>query len=149
MSKFQPKPGQIDYTEARWAPVINCVVKHDGKYLLVKRSEENEHYPGFWNGISGFLDDDKSLEEKVREELLEETGIKEKDIISIELGIIFDQNDEEHKKTWVVHPVLVEIRTDKIEIDWEASEYKWVELDDIENYDLMPGFDKVIENCIH
>ena len=63
--KFQPKPGQIDYTNIKWAPVINCVVKHGDKILIVKRSPDLKFYPGWWNGLGGFLDDDKELEEKV------------------------------------------------------------------------------------
>lgn len=74
--KFKPKPGQVDFTNIRWAPVINCVVKHQDKILLVKRSKELNLYPGYWNGISGFLDDQRSLTEKVEEEIKEELGIE-------------------------------------------------------------------------
>ena len=59
---FNPKPGQTDYTNVRWAPAINCVVKHADKILIVKRSLDMKFYPGWWNGLGGFLDDDKSLE---------------------------------------------------------------------------------------
>jgi hypothetical protein len=31
--KFKAKPGQVDYGKARWAPVINCVVKYKDKVL--------------------------------------------------------------------------------------------------------------------
>ena len=72
--KFKPKPGQIDYTNARWAPVINCVVKYKDRILIVQRSSKLNFYPGYWNGISGFLDDKRSLEEKARDELKEEAG---------------------------------------------------------------------------
>src|SRR3989344_5976849 len=103
---FKPKPGQIDYTHARWAPVINCVVEHSGKFLIVRRNSTMRLYPGYWNGIAGFLDDTKSFEEKVKEELREEAGIKAGDILSIKLGEIFDLDDAAYRKTWIVHPVL-------------------------------------------
>ena len=62
---FKTRPGQVDYTNIRWAPVINCVLKFGDKILLVQRSKDMKYYPGRWTGISGFLDDDKSLTEKV------------------------------------------------------------------------------------
>lgn len=67
--KSTPKPGQVDYTNIRYAPVVNIVVTHAGKILLVQRSKNMRLYPGFWNGVSGFLDYAKSIWEKVREEL--------------------------------------------------------------------------------
>ena len=147
--KFVPRPGQIDYTSIRWVPVINCVVKHKDKILLVRRSEKMNLYPGFWNGISGFLDDEKSLEEKVKEELSEEIGIEPKDIVSIKVGSIFDQNEPMYKKIWIVHPVLVEVATDTVMLDWEAQEYKWVSPKEAKNLELLPGFDKVIASLLN
>src|SRR3989338_511970 len=117
MDKFISKPGQIDFTHARWSPVINCVVKYRDKILLVERSPELNLYPGYWNGISGFLDDQRSLEEKVKDELQEEIRIGEEHIKSIHQGKIFDQEAPEYKKIWIVHPVLVEVDTDKITLN--------------------------------
>ncbi len=143
-NKFQPQPGQTDYTNARWAPVINCIVKFGDKILLVQRSEELNFYPGYWNGISGFLDDQRSLEEKVKDELKEELGVSAEQIKKIELGAIFDQEEEKYKKTWVVHPVLVEVNAGKIKTDWEAQNYKWLKPEEARELNLLPGFEKVL-----
>jgi NADH pyrophosphatase NudC (nudix superfamily) len=67
--KFIPKPGQIDYTNIRYAPTINCIVKYQDEFLLLQRSSDLHFYPGYWNGLSGFLDDHKDIEYKVKEEL--------------------------------------------------------------------------------
>ena len=72
---FQPKPGQTDYTNARWALGVSCVIKHKNKILVVKRSNDMKFSPGLWNGMGGFLDDQKSFEEKVKEELDEEAPV--------------------------------------------------------------------------
>ena len=117
MKKFKPKPGQIDFTHARWAPVINCILKFQEKILVVQRSKELNFYPGYWNGISGFLDDQRSLKEKVIDEIGEELGLPKNKIKSIKFGEIFDQEAPKYKKTWIVHPVLVEISTNKIKLD--------------------------------
>ena len=146
IEKFKLKPGQIDYTKARWAPVINCVIKYKDKFLLVQRSEKLNFYPRYWNGISGFLDDHKTLAEKVEEELREELGINKKDILQIRLGEIFDQDEPKYKKTWIVHPVLVKVKINKIKLDWEARNYQWVNLQEANKLKLLPGFGKVLEN---
>lgn len=148
-SKFRPEPGQTDYSHARWAPVINCVVTHKGKILLVQRSKELNHYPGYWNGISGYLDDQRGLKEKVQDELREELGISSKAIKSIRLGQIFHQEASKYKKTWIVHPVLVEVTTDHVELDWEAQKYRWVSRKEAQKMKLLPGFNEVLARTLH
>lgn len=143
--EFKSKPGQTDYANVRRAPVINCVVRNKDKILLVKRSSELKFYPNYWNGISGFIDDERSVVEKVKDEINEETGIGEKDIISIEEGKVFEQDEPRYNKTWIVHPVLVEVKTDKVKLDWEAEDYKWVLPNEAKKYNLLPGFEEVLE----
>lgn len=142
---FKVKPGQVDYTNARWAPVMNCVLKYKDKFLVVQRSKELNFYPGYWNGISGFLDDQRSLNEKVADELREELDMPKNKIKRIRLGKIFDQEEPKYKKTWIVHPVLVEVKTDKVKIDWEARNYKWVTFQEAKGLKLLPGFDEVLK----
>src|SRR3989344_8330151 len=146
---FKPKPGQTDYTNVRWAPVINCVVKHGDKILIVKRSSNMKFYPGQWNCIGGFLDDDKNLEEKVKEEMLEELEIEGKDIISMRLGEIFDFDDPRLGKTWIIHPALVEVKTDKIVLDWEGEDYRWVKPDELAGFEITPSLKKIIKDFFH
>ncbi len=144
--EFKPKAGQTDYADIHWVPVINCVVKRNGKVLLVHRSSNLKLYPDCWSGVSGFLDDAQSLEDKAREELREELGIESGDIVSIKLGIIFHQEEPKYKKTWIVHPVLVDIVTDKIRLDWEADEYRWFLPAELKSLKLLPGFEKVLSS---
>ena len=143
-SAFKPKPGQVDYTHAQWAPVINCVLKYKNKLLVVQRSKELNFYPGYWNGVSGFLDDRRSLNQKVLDELKKELGIAKTKIKKIQLGEIFDQEEPKYKKTWIVHPVLVEVGTDRIKLDWEARNYKWLTLQEVKKLKVLPGFDEVL-----
>jgi 8-oxo-dGTP pyrophosphatase MutT (NUDIX family) len=146
VQKFKLKPGQTDFTKIRWSPVVNCIVRYRGKILVVKRNSDMRLYPNCWNGISGFLDDNKSLKEKVREELKEETGISKNQIKSIKLEKIFDLEDPNYKKTWIVHPILVDVKTDKIHLDWEAQDYKWISPKDIKNMKFVLGFRKVLNS---
>lgn len=143
--KFKLKQGQTDYTNLRWTPVINCVVKYKNKILLVQRSKEVTFYAGYWNGISGFLDDDKGLNEKVEEELKEELGLQPKDIISISLAEIFARDDPKCRKTWIVFPVMVRVKSDKIILDSEAKQYRWTSIREAKKHIPLPGFDIVLK----
>ncbi|MDH4330470.1 MAG: NUDIX domain-containing protein [Candidatus Moranbacteria bacterium] len=139
---------QVDYTNIHWAPVINCVVSHGGKILIVKRSNKVGYYQDYWNGISGFLDDDRTMKEKVIQEIEHELGVGLDEIESMQFGEIFHEPALKYKKTWIVHPVLVELKNNKIEPNWETDEYKWVYVDEIDKYKLLPGFKKVVEKIM-
>jgi len=146
--KFKAQPGQIDFTNARWAPVINCVLKYKDKILVVERNKDRRFYPNCWNGVSGFLDDNKNLKENVFKELKEETGLSKKNIISVHFGTIFDQEAPKYKKTWIVHPVLVEVNIDKIKLNYEAQNYKWIKIGEEKKLKLLPGFNLVLKNLL-
>ncbi len=143
--KFVPRPGQVDFTNVRWAPVINCVLRYQDRFLVVQRSSKLNFYPNCWNGISGFLDDKKSLKEKVETEIKEETGIGKENIVSVKLGEIFHQEAKEYEKTWIVHPILVEVAIDEVKLGWEAQDFQWVSLEKIFDLELLPGFDEVVK----
>ena len=97
--KFVPRKNQVDYTNIRYCPVNNCVLRYKDKILLVQRSKDLRLYPGYWNGVSGFLDDDKSVKEKVYEELKDEVGITPSNVVSIKRGNVLVQESEKYKKT--------------------------------------------------
>ncbi len=142
---FKPKKGQVDYTNIRYAPVINCLLRYKGKILLMKRNSGLRFYPNCWNGVSGFLDDNKSVRERVLEEIREELGISARMVGKMKMGQIFSQESKRYKKTWIVHPVLVEMRTDRIrKIDWEARGFEWVSPENLRKRKLLPGFSGVL-----
>lgn len=143
-AKFVPRDGQVDYTQIRYAPVINCVVKHESKILLVRRSLELRLYPGYWNGVSGFLDDARSVEEHVYKELEEELGIGKVHVKKITRGQVLVQEAPEYNKTWLVFPILVIVDTDKISLDWEAQKAEWLDPKEAKKLNLLPGFDQVL-----
>jgi phosphomecalonate degydratase small subunit len=142
--KFAPRPGQVDYTNIRYAPVINTVITQGGKVLLVQRAPDMRLYPGYWSGVSGFLDDRRSVEEKVTQEIGEELGVEPEYIASIERGQVLLQEAPEYGKTWLVVPVLARIKTTDFTLDWEAITAKWYTPSEIKTLNLLPGFEGVI-----
>lgn len=137
--EFVPKPGQTDFRNMRYAPCINVVVVKDGKILLAKRAEGRRLYPGYWSTIDGFLDDNKSVEEKAYEELREEVSILPKDVVELKRGQVVVMEAPDYKKTWLFIPVLAMVKTEKFKLDWEASEAKWFAPQEVTDLNLSPG----------
>jgi len=146
MSGPEDPDNQVDYTNIRYAPVFNVVVQNtDGDILIVKRSQDVGFYPGYWNGIGGFLDDDQDFDAKVRAELSEELGIEPDQIRSVELGPIFHDDAPEYTKTWIIHPTRVRISGDIGGTDWEADDHVWIAPDQVAGYSIVPSFQTVLE----
>lgn len=136
--KFIPKPGQVDYTNIRYAPVVNSVVTYQGKIFCVKRSPDMRLYPNYWDWICGFLDDSKSIEDKAREELNEELGLRDEDIESLTRGNPWIDEAPDYKKTWFIVPVLAKVKTDTFTLDWEASEGVWFQPSELKKLKMPP-----------
>jgi ADP-ribose pyrophosphatase YjhB (NUDIX family) len=141
--KFVPRPGQVDYSHIRYAPVLNTVVT-DGKRIFLVRRSSMRLYPNYWSGVSGFLDDSGSIEDKVYEELKEELGVARADVLSILRGRPMLQEAPDYDKTWLVVPVLVKVNTIEPKINWESQSTAWVSLSGLHEYDLLPGYLEVI-----
>jgi 8-oxo-dGTP pyrophosphatase MutT (NUDIX family) len=141
---FVRRPGQVDYTRIRYAPVLNAVVLCLGKVLLLQRSSGMRSYPNQWCGISGYLDDHRSVEDKARQEMLEEVGITADRILSTQRGTVLLQEAPAHGKSWLVVPVLVRVRDPGYRLDWESQAAGWFSMTEAMTLPLLPGFDAVI-----
>lgn len=95
-----------------------------------------------WNGISGYIDEIKTIEEKALEEIWEETKIPKSIISNIKIGKPFKLKDAKIKKTWILCPVLVELtKLPKIKLDSENVEYKWIYANQIKDFKTVPGLE--------
>lgn len=115
----------------------------------MKRSEKVGAYKGKWNTVTGYLDELKTICEKALEELQEELGLSRKDILQIKLGTSYEFFDPRVKKTWLVHPVLVELKQKPdIKLDWENTEYKWIYPKDLLRFDIVPLLEESLRRVI-
>jgi len=133
--------GRIDYSKSDVAPVIVVFLRHNLKILLLKRSKKVLTYKGKWNAVAGYLDDAQPIREKVLEELREEVGVGEDVIDSIHIGEPYTFADQDIGKTWIIHPILVELKGEpKITLDWEHTEYRWVDPEELRYMeDIVPN----------
>ena len=132
--------GRIDYHNAKKAFVITCFARYNDEILLLKRSDKVWTYKNRWNVVAGYLDEIKPLRQKALEELNEETKITKEKVKKISIAEPFESRDEEIKTTFVVHPVLIELKEKpEIKMDFEHTESRWVNKDDLSKYDAVPN----------
>ena len=105
-------------------------------------------YQGLWSCLAGFVDDVKSMEEKVRFEIQEELGLKDSDIREIKQGETYLFLDKELDREWIRHVFLVEITNPNLKLSWEHSEFVWVAPEDTKNYIATPGFHEDLEKIL-
>ena len=47
---------------------------------------------------------------------------------------------------WVVYPFLFHIgKRDKIQLDWEHTEFRWIKPSDLKEYDTVPRFKEIVK----
>ena len=47
--------------------------------------------------------------------------------------------------TWVVHPFYFQASSNMINLEWEHDQYKWINPNEIENYDTVPKLKEVLD----
>lgn len=151
-SKTMPhfKDGRINYHNAKKAFVISCFVKFNDEILLLKRSNRVWTYKGKWNVVAGYLDEIKPLRQKVFEELYEETKITKDKVSNTKIAEPFEFHDKSIGTTFVIHPVLVELKEKPgIKLDFEHTNAKWVKKDKLKNYDAVPNIFESVKRVLN
>jgi isopentenyldiphosphate isomerase len=141
--------GRIDYSDSDVAPILTVFLRYGGEILLLKRSDKVSTYQGMWNTVAGYIDEDRPLRDKVLEELGEEVGLGEDDLSQITLGEPYEFTDAEIGRTWIIQPVLAELKEKpEIELDFEHTEYLWVRPGELSEYDVVPNFEGSLAKAI-
>jgi len=100
----------------------------DGKFLIVREDER-------WQAVGGRLEKGETLEEGLRRETEEETGIKDLEVIkAIHVDEWFAKPEGELKHIVAIF-FLCKTSTDKIILSKEHEEYAWISPDELGKYD--------------
>ena len=127
--------------------VVTCFLESEGEILILRRSGEVGSYRGRWAGVSGYIE--SSADEQALTEIEEETGLGRGEVKLIKKGEPLAVEDEGLGIRWVVHPYLFRIKDrDKIRIDWEHKEARWIKPEDIEHYRTVPKLKEALSRVL-
>lgn len=131
--------------------VVTCLLEHDGKILLFKRSNRVGTYRGRWGGVAGYVEELEDPYDTAIKEISQETGIGLDAIMLVKKGQPLEISDtyEGRRYDWIVYPFLFHIK-DKalVRIDWEHEEYRWILPSEVKKFDTVPGLDKVVAELL-
>ena len=117
--------------------VVTCFLEHRGKILLLRRSDRVGSYRGLWAGVSGYLETDPDTQALT--EIAEETGLAAADVEMLRRGEPLRVSDPALDTAWTVHPYLFRVKSpDKIRLDWEHREMRWIAPAEMPDYATVP-----------
>jgi 8-oxo-dGTP pyrophosphatase MutT (NUDIX family) len=129
--------------------IVTSFIKNNNKILILKRSNKVRSMKGLWSGVSGIIENNEEPVDRAKIEILEEVGIGRDKIIlvkSMEKMKISSPQYENHE--WMVFPFLFETKETNVKLNWENSEFKWIDLNELENYETVPSLDKILFNLL-
>ena len=127
--------------------VVTCLLENNGEILILKRSEDVGTYQELWGGVAGFVEENEEPQETAVKEIREEAGIEKRDLLLLkrEDAVKFTDLYEDKLYEWIVYPFLFHIKDrDKIQIDWEHTEFRWVKPSELKKYDTVPRFKEIV-----
>jgi 8-oxo-dGTP pyrophosphatase MutT (NUDIX family) len=131
--------------------VVTCILEHDGKILLFKRSNQVGTYRGLWGGVAGYVEELEDPYDTAIKEIRQEAGV---DVDALELvrkgdPIEISDTYEGRRYNWIVYPFLFHVQTKElVHIDWEHEEYRWVYPSEVRKLETVPGMDEVITQLL-
>ena len=129
--------------------VVTGIIIRDGKFLITKRSPNEKAFPNMWTVPGGKLDfsdysgrekDTSShwynvLEDLLRREVKEETGLKIKDIRYL-TSLTFVRPDD---VPVVILSLYANHASGEVVLNEESVDHAWVDLEEAKKYDLIEG----------
>jgi hypothetical protein len=127
--------------------VVTAFLRHKGRILILRRSGSVGTYQGKWAAVSGYAE--TMPDEQVLTEIEEEAGLEKEELSLVKKGSTIEAVDEALDTTWVVHPYLFDIKNrDRIRIDWEHKEARWIAPDELGGYDTVPKLKEALDEVL-
>ena len=125
--------------------IVTSFLKNSDKVLLLKRSEEVKSMKNLWAGISGIIEGDEKPIKRAEIEIFEEVGIRKSNITLVKEGeIVLIESPQYTNHQWEVYPFLFSCSNKEIKLNWENSDSRWINMNELDNFATVPSLDKVL-----
>ncbi len=137
----------FDSSHKKPSMVVTSVLINQKEVLVLRRSIKVKTMQEKWAGISGYLEKNEDLLSRALIEIYEETRINKDELI---LRKIFNQlNVQIHNELLIIiQPFGFVSNTRKVVLDWEHSDYAWINHKELDNFDYVPRFKELITRCL-
>ena len=111
--------------------VLTGILKDNDMFLIVKRNENDDLYPGAWEFPGGHLENGELLKDGLMRELKEEIGFNQE--FNPKITHYYDEIKEKNGE--LIHNIeidfIIDVNRDSIEVKLsnEHCDYKWVKKD--------------------
>jgi len=121
------------------AVVTSFLQRPDGRILLLRRSAKVGSFQGRWAGVSGFLESPTAREQALRE-ISEETSVKESELeLAREGAPVLSRAGD---RMYVVTPFRWKVGAPTIRLDWEHTEFDWVDPASLADRPMVPKLEE-------
>ena len=129
----------------RFTNIVTSFIKNDDKILILKRSDKVKSMKCLWAGISGIIENNETPLTRAKIEIFEEAGIHEEQIELLKAVQQIKISSPQYKNhEWNIFPFLFKAKNPEIKLNWENSEFKWIEPNEIKNYKTVPDLEKIL-----
>jgi 8-oxo-dGTP pyrophosphatase MutT (NUDIX family) len=133
----------------RSTKIVTSFIRDNEKLLILKRSDKVKSMKGLWAGISGIIEKNEEPLKRAKIEIFEEVGITEDMITLVKTSEEMRINSPQYENhEWEIFPFLFEAKNPTIKLNWENSEFKWINVEELENYETVPSLQKVLFNLL-
>ncbi len=114
--------------------IVKGIIKFNNKYLLLKKvkDEITPKNKGKWEAPGGRIEENETPEQAIVREIKEETKLNCEIIKELPLLNIKKENFESK-----CHVFLINVKTDKVILSKEHSEFVWATIEEIKKMELV------------
>jgi translation initiation factor 2B subunit (eIF-2B alpha/beta/delta family)/ADP-ribose pyrophosphatase YjhB (NUDIX family) len=125
--------------------VVTSFLTADQRILLLRRSDKVGSYRGKWSAVSGYLEGPEEPLTRAVTEIREELGLSSEQIHLVRVGGTVRAFDEGIDTVWIIHPFLFEAMSKAIKLDWENTDYRWVDPAELASYETVPKLREALD----
>ena len=97
-----------------------------------------------WAGISGIIEGDENPTYRAKREVFEEAGITEDKLKLLKTAEPMKAESQYNDHEWLIHPYLFETSDMTVTLNWENSEFLWINSADLTKYETVPSLHRVL-----
>lgn len=137
----------MDKTDQQFKVAVHALIKKDNKFLVIRRSLQDDFMPGFWDTPGGCLDFGEDPTKTLIRESKEEVNLN----IKIEkLLYCHNQVYLESARHWFALVYQCEIISGEIKLDpKEHQEYRWVTLEELKDLPKIDFLNDLFNNLLN